>query len=42
MPGMRSGRRRVLTGTVWEYLKVPQKDFYDLQPAVFSDITLLR
>lgn len=32
----------VLTGTMWEYIKVPQKDFYDLQPAVFSDVTLMR
>jgi type III restriction enzyme len=32
----------VLTGTTWEYVKVPQKDFYELQPALLSDITLLR
>jgi type III restriction enzyme len=32
----------MLTGTTWEYIKVPQKDFYDLHPAVFSDITLMR
>lgn len=28
----------MLTGVSWEYIKVPQKDFYELQPAVFSDI----
>lgn len=32
----------MLTDTTWEYIKVPQKDFYDLQPATFGDITLLR
>jgi type III restriction enzyme len=32
----------MLTPTVWDYIKVPQKDFYDLQPITFSDITLMR
>jgi type III restriction enzyme len=32
----------MLTGTTWEYIKVPQKDFYEMQPALFSDITLMR
>lgn len=32
----------ILTGTPWEYLKVPQKDFYDLQPSTFGDITYVR
>ena len=32
----------MLTGTTWEYIKVPQKDFYELQPSAFSDITLIR
>lgn len=31
----------MLTGTLWKYIKVPQKDFYDMQPAVFSDISLM-
>ncbi len=30
-----------LTGEVWRYIKVPQKDFYELQPAAFSDVILL-
>ncbi len=32
----------LLTSTMWEYLKVPQADFYDMQPADFADITLMR
>ena len=31
-----------LTGTRWDYIKVPQKDFYDMQPADFADITFMR
>ncbi|WIG61321.1 MAG: Type III restriction-modification enzyme helicase subunit [Ktedonobacterales bacterium] len=31
-----------LTGVRWEYIKVPQKDFYAMQPADFGDITLMR
>ena len=30
-----------LTGTRWEYLKVPQKAFYTMQPADFADIMLI-
>ncbi len=30
-----------LTGETWRYLKVPQKDFNDLQPTTFADLTLL-
>jgi hypothetical protein len=32
----------MLTGMMWEYIKVPQKGFYDMQPPAFSDITLMR
>jgi hypothetical protein len=32
----------MLTRTTWEEVKVPQKDFYELQPSAFSDITLIR
>lgn len=31
-----------LTHTRWDYVKVPQKDFYIMQPADFADITLMR
>jgi type III restriction enzyme len=31
-----------LTDTTWEYIKVRQKDFYEMQPTLFSDITLMR
>jgi type III restriction enzyme len=31
-----------LTSTRWDYIKVPQKDFYTMQPADFADITLMR
>lgn len=31
-----------LTGTTWEYIKVPQKDFEKLQPTHFADITVLK
>lgn len=31
-----------LTGTTWDYLKVPQKDFLDLQPATFADLLFMR
>ncbi len=28
----------LLTGTAWEYIKVPQKEFEKLEPTQFSDI----
>ncbi|MFI5274563.1 MAG: DEAD/DEAH box helicase family protein, partial [Ktedonobacterales bacterium] len=31
-----------LTDTAWEYIKVPQKDFYEAQPGTFGDILLMR
>src|SRR5207237_782879 len=31
-----------LTGTKWEYLKIPQKDFNRLQPSDFSDLNVFR
>ncbi|MBI1924369.1 DEAD/DEAH box helicase family protein, partial [Candidatus Poribacteria bacterium] len=31
----------MLTGTAWQYLKVPQKDFERLQPSLFSDVVML-
>ncbi|MBI4330748.1 MAG: DEAD/DEAH box helicase family protein [Chloroflexi bacterium] len=31
-----------LTGTAWEYLKVPEKDFEKLQPADVADIIVLK
>ncbi len=31
----------ILTGTAWRYLKVPQKDFEQLQPSLFSDVVIL-
>jgi len=31
-----------LTDMRWEYVKVQQKAFYEMQPAVFADITLMR
>jgi len=30
----------MLTGKMWQYLKVPQKDFGQLQPSLFSDIVV--
>ncbi len=30
----------ILTGNTWQYLKVPQKDFGQLQPSLFSDIAV--
>nr|MBF6591409.1 hypothetical protein [Ktedonobacterales bacterium] len=32
----------LLTGVRWDYIKVGQKDFYDLQPAQMSDVLYLR
>lgn len=32
----------VLTGTTWKYLKVPQKEFEALQPALFSDLLVFN
>ncbi len=31
----------LLTGTRWDYLKIPQKAFNDMQPATFEDVVLL-
>jgi type III restriction enzyme len=31
----------LLTGTQWQYLKVPQKDFEGLQPSDFADVEVL-
>ncbi len=31
-----------LTGTAWQYLKVPQAEFQKLQPSEFADITVLK
>jgi len=31
----------ILTGAMWRYLKVPQKDFERLQPSLFSDVVIL-
>lgn len=36
------GPVRAVSGTTWDYIKVRQKEFYELQPAVFSDITFMR
>ena len=30
----------VLTGTAWEYIKVPQKEFEKLEPSQFSDLAV--
>jgi hypothetical protein len=32
----------LLTSTTWEYIKVPQKGFGELNPALLSDLTYLR
>jgi hypothetical protein len=32
----------LLTGTPWDYLKTRQKDFYDMQPADFEDLRMMR
>lgn len=32
----------LLTGTPWDYLKVPQKDFLAMQPADLADLILMR
>ena len=31
-----------LTGTKWQYVKVPQRDFNRLQPSDFSDLKVFR
>ena len=31
-----------LTGTSWQYIKVPQRDFNRLQPSDFSDLNVFR
>ncbi len=30
----------LLTGTIWQYLKVPQKEFQTLQPDHFTDLAV--
>jgi hypothetical protein len=32
----------MLTGTLWRYLKVPQKEFAKLQPSEFGDLKVLQ
>ena len=32
----------LLTGTLWEYLKIPQPEFGRLQPTTYSDLCALQ
>lgn len=32
----------LLTETIWEYIKIPQKEYENLQPIKFSDVLVLR